>query len=256
MIYQSAALLNLGEMSTGLAHELAQPLNTIGLAVGNLIAEIEAGEATPDGLRRRTRRIDASIERARTIIDHMRMFSRGGAGAVEPVDLAAAVDGALLMMEAQLRGAGIAIRRHDATGGVTVAAERRLIEQVLINLLVNARDAILGAGADGAGGEMWIDISVGESADGMAVLRVADSGPGVPAEARARLFEPFFTTKPVGKGTGLGLSLSFGIIRDLGGSIRLAESARGACFEIRLPIAAPVAAPVADVAPPRSRGAA
>ena len=109
------------------------------------------------------------------------------------------------------------------------------LEQVIVSLLVNARDALRDCGQR----DKRVEVSATRAAGGRIVVAVADNGPGVPVAIRDRIFEPFFTTKPVGEGTGLGLATSYGIVRDAGGSLSLGESEAGATFRIDLPAAEP-----------------
>ncbi len=125
-------------------------------------------------------------------------------------------------------------------------ADLVLIEQIVLNLLLNARDAILenrpqDDSLKDKSGDDFIAISVGGSAVNMITIAVEDSGPGIPAANLDRLFEPFFTTKPVGKGTGLGLSLSYGMARDMGGRLEAGNGTKGAQFRLILRAAKHVA---------------
>ena len=113
-----------------------------------------------------------------------------------------------------------------------VTVNREEIQQVVLNLILNAEHAIKGTGKPGT-----ICVRTGQTADS-AFLEVADDGPGVPAALAHRIFEPFFTTKSVGEGTGLGLSVSFGIAEAHGGSLSLSSTDRGACFTLKLPLTA------------------
>jgi two-component system C4-dicarboxylate transport sensor histidine kinase DctB len=114
---------------------------------------------------------------------------------------------------------------------VRTSGHEALLQQVIVNLLVNARDAL----AEGPLERRKVTLRVERRADGHTIVQVRDNGPGIPAEIRDRIFEPFFTTKPVGSNTGLGLSLAYGVVRDVGGELRLLPSEPGAAFEIDLP---------------------
>lgn len=236
-IYQASKLITLGEMATGIAHELNQPLGTIGLAVDNLVARLEAGKASDSYLRRTLRRIGQHVERAAAIVDHMRIFGRRSEGRATPLDPVEAIEGALTIAEAYLRTSGITLKRNYAAGALLAKAERTLVEQILLNLLANARDAILDdqAGGPDHGGE--IRISVRPEDDNKVAIIVSNNGHGIPPAILDRIFEPFFTTKAVGKGTGLGLALSYGIATDLGGDLRARNTGRGVEFTLVLPAA-------------------
>ncbi|HEY0420183.1 MAG TPA: ATP-binding protein, partial [Acetobacteraceae bacterium] len=164
-------------------------------------------------------------QRAKAIIDHLRAFGRTDPGSLEPISVAEAVAGATMLAGAALREAEITVTLDLPAGLPPVQGKLLLLEQVLINLLLNARDALL----EGPSAVRRITISaavvVDKAAGERVALTVADSGPGIPAAALPRLFEPFFTTKPTGQGTGLGLSLCHGIMRSLGGAISAASRA-------------------------------
>ena len=249
-IIHMSKLATLGEVATGMAHELNQPLNVIRMAAENALGRTAADAETAAYVRSKLERIVTQVERAAKIIDHMRIFGRRSAGPVAAHDPWSAVEGALNILGEQMRIAGIAVRLRGAAGPCRVGCDQALIEQVIINLLLNARDAIIDRQAhDPAGpGRGWIEISLqtrtGAGGTGRALLSVSDSGGGIPDQVLPRLFEPFFTTKPAGKGTGLGLSVSYGIIRDLGGRLSAVNAEEGARFEIDLPCAASQAASI------------
>jgi len=240
-IIHMSKLATLGEVATGMAHELNQPLNVIRLAAENALARsaIDAEEA--GYIRSKLERIVAQVERASGVINHMRIFGRRGDQSEKEHDPWMAVEGALSILRKQLETGGITIKLRGRCGLCQINCEQALLEQVIMNLLVNARDAIV-ARLVANGGKRdsgWIEISLQTEAcaDGtvIALLSVSDNGGGIPQNVFPRLFEPFFTTKPAGKGTGLGLSVSYGIIRDLGGQLSAANGADGATFQINLP---------------------
>lgn len=236
---QSAKLITLGEMATGMAHELNQPLNVIKMAAQITQLELDeataaggAGAALPvDDLRRGLQQIATQVDRAASIIAHMRIFGRAPAGEAQRIDAVQVCRDAVGLVGEQLRSSGIAIMVEDPGEELPVRVHRILIEQVIVNLAMNARDAILGDGR--AAGT--VRVRPQRAADGKVAILVSDDGPGVPAPLRNRLFVPFFTTKPVGKGVGLGLAISFGIVRDSGGSLSLTDDGPGATFRIELP---------------------
>jgi len=236
---QSAKLITLGEMATGMAHELNQPLNVIRMAAQ--ITQLELDEATAPGgaaaalpvddLRRVLQQITEQVDRAASIIDHMRIFGRAPSGEAQPIDAVQVCRDAVSLVREQLRSLGVAIAVEDPGEELLVRVHRILIEQVIVNLAMNARDAI----SDDRRSTGKVRVRPQRAADGKVVILVSDDGPGVPAVLRNRLFEPFFTTKPVGKGVGLGLAISFGIVRDSGGSLTLTDDGSGATFCIELP---------------------
>lgn len=240
-IIHMSKLATLGEVATGMAHELNQPLNVIRLAADNALARAAIDAEAADYIRSKLERIVAQVERASTVINHMRIFGRRSNESEKEHDPWTAVEGALTILRKQLETSGVTIKLHGRSGICQIKCEQALLEQVIMNLMVNARDAIL-ARPVANGGQRdagWIEISLKTEAcaDGktIALLRVSDNGGGIPENILPRLFEPFFTTKPAGKGTGLGLSVSYGIISDLGGRLSAANDADGATFEINLP---------------------
>ena len=233
-VIQASKLAILGEMATSVAHELNQPLNVIRMAAGNVLRKLEKGKADPTYLNDKLERIASQTERAAAIIDHMRMFGRKADEKPHELDPSVAVEGALHLMGEQLRLAEIEVVTDLSKTCRLVLGHKLLMEQVILNLLTNARDAIQGTPADG-GGKITLAVDDG-GADTVRII-VSDSGGGIPKNALDRIFEPFFTTKEMGKGTGLGLSVSYGIIRDMGGTIEVENAGGGAKFTITLPVA-------------------
>ncbi|MBX9751743.1 MAG: hypothetical protein K5Q68_19290 [Roseococcus sp.] len=229
-------LATLGEMATGLAHELSQPLSSMSMAAENAINALRRDRT--EGVIERLERIPAQAQRARVIIDHLRLFGRQETEDRAPVRLDTVLEGAMVLVEGVLRDAGIELTLETPAALPLVMGNQVLLEQVVINLLLNARDALAGQR------DRPRSVRITACATGTQVeLRVADSGAGISEAALPRLFEPFFTTKPAGEGTGLGLSICHGIIHSLGGRITAANTGHGAVFTITLP-AVPESAPV------------
>ncbi|MFP6749134.1 MAG: ATP-binding protein, partial [Alphaproteobacteria bacterium] len=174
----------------------------------------------------------AQTERAAKIIDHMRMFGRRATEAAQPICVLAAVNGALDLMGEQLRLEEVEIDVRSEENLSNVTGHQVQLEQVFLNLLGNARDAM-----EGAEGKKQIHIALKSAKDGANEITTRDTGGGIPKDNIDRIFEPFFTTKEMGKGTGLGLSVSYGIIRDMDGMIEAANIDEGAEFKITLPMA-------------------
>ena len=217
-------LVTVGRLAAGVAHEVGNPLAAV-LGYVDLLLHDEP----PDGERREAlERIRKETDRIRGIVADLLDYSRPMQGSVEAVRVADAVEVALSLVRPQPRFGDVEVVRElpDALPSVAVAQNR--LVQVLLNLLLNAADAMSGRGT----------ITLTARADGGDVveLRVADSGPGVPADVRAQIFDPFFTTKEPGQGTGLGLSISRSIVEALGGTLTLADAGAGATFVVRLPI--------------------
>ena len=139
------------------------------------------------------------------------------------------------MLAEGMKGKGVELRVGDAGPRVQVRGHVDQLEQVLINLMVNARDALLSRQEKDRSFEPWIALTVEQDAQTLWLV-VEDNGGGIDPRLLERIFEPFFTTKPVGVGTGLGLSVSYGIVEQMGGRLSVSNSSEGACFRIALPI--------------------
>ncbi|MFP6747056.1 MAG: CHASE domain-containing protein, partial [Alphaproteobacteria bacterium] len=230
-VVQASKLATLGEMATSVAHELNQPLNVIQMAAGNTIRKINKVGADTKYPLEKLERISAQTTRAAAIIDHMRMFGRKASEQPSAIDPREIVRGALDLMGEQLRLAEIEIETDLPDACPPVMGHKVQAEQVLLNLLTNARDAIQSQeGAD----RKRIGLSIVNGDAGSVKIIVEDTGGGIPSKVIDRIFEPFYTTKEMGKGTGLGLSVSYGIVRDMGGTITASNIGQGARFEITL----------------------
>lgn len=222
-------LATVGRLAAGVAHEVGNPLAAILGYVELLLAQ----ERSPDGAEDRERhealeRIRKETVRISGIVSDLLDYSRPQAGRVEPVDVAEAVEVALSLLAPQARFRGVNLVHRLPADLPRVAASSSRVVQVLLNLLLNAADAMGGTGS--------VTI-VAVPAGAHVTLRVSDVGPGVPAADCARLFDPFFTTKPPGEGTGLGLAISRSIAQAYGGDLTFDASAGpGATFTLALPI--------------------
>jgi C4-dicarboxylate-specific signal transduction histidine kinase len=228
-LLQTAKLATLGEMSTGMAHELNQPLNIIKLAANNMSNSLAKGRASSESMMSRIQRIDAAVDRAATIIDHMRAFGRVAGEDFAPFDVSSSIAAASDLVREPMAAKGILLSA-DIETTARVLGNTIQFEQVLINMINNARDAIL---ANGTSGTIVIEQTLDE---GHVIVAIQDSGGGIPADALPHIFEPFYTTKPVGKGTGLGGSISYGIVQDMQGNIWAENVGGGAKVSIRLPL--------------------
>jgi C4-dicarboxylate-specific signal transduction histidine kinase len=243
---QAAKLVTLGEMATGVAHELNQPLNVISMTAQTGLLEIEAarcvdGLAGEGELRRAhdmiaslgksLKRIEAQTARAAAIIGNMRIFGRVPDAALATFDVRDACRQALDLVRDQLGAANVVVRLQLGDRKLPVRGSQNMLEQVVVNLAINARDVLSNSNQLRKLAAISTRL---DQATGKIVVRVADNGPGVPDDVRDRIFEPFFTTKPVGGGMGLGLAISYGIVKDMGGTLRLVPSSEGAVFEIVL----------------------
>ena len=177
----------------------------------------------------RLERMDSAVDRAAVIIDHMRAFGRVAGEDFAPFSMSSSVKEAVDLVREPLAVKGVELF-NEVQEPVMVLGNTIQFEQVLLNMINNARDAILEASVSGT-------ITMRQHVEGEQVtLTIEDTGGGIPAEALPHIFEPFYTTKEVGKGTGLGGSISYGIIQDMQGNIWAENTGQGARISIRLPI--------------------
>ncbi len=229
-LVQAGKLATLGELTTGVAHELNNPLNNIGLFVGNAIdlTELDRGDKEP--ILHELRGAVKQVGKATEIIKQLRRFGRAAPVNPGPVSIRQVIEGALALMREQLRLRQIELELRIDDDPIVLGSAIQL-EQVFVNLLTNARDAL----AEAPEKLIRITCTANES---QVDIRVSDTGPGVPDGLEQRIFDPFFTTKEVGQGTGLGLSITYGIIKEHHGTIVLAKQLpdTGATFLIQLPL--------------------
>lgn len=241
-LIQASKMATLGEMATGMAHELNQPLTVIQTGLDLILRKLDQG-APLEGkvLAEVVGLMAAHVDRAANTIGHMREFGRKSDLRREPVQVAEVLRRAFDIFRQQfaLRGIGVAFEPQD--GLPDILADRNRLEQVFINILINARDAVEARCEQEP--EARADKRITLSADaqgGQVLVRIRDTGAGVPPALREKIFEPFFTTKQVGKGTGLGLSITYGIVKDHGGSVEVEPvDGPGACFLLRFPAIIP-----------------
>ena len=231
-LVQAGKLATVGELTTGIAHELNNPLNNIGLFVGNVIDRLQLGVSDPGGLLDALHNTMEQVRKATQIISHLRTFGRVAPVSREPVRVNEVVGRAVSLIREQLRLRQIEVRLELCREDPVVVGNAIQLEQVFINLLTNARDALAQSPRK--------LIHVGSAvADSTVRLVFRDTGPGIPPDLERRIFDPFFTTKEVGAGTGLGLSITYGIIKEHGVSIAVASNGdtEGATFVVELPLA-------------------
>jgi C4-dicarboxylate-specific signal transduction histidine kinase len=229
-LVQAGKLATLGELTTGVAHELNNPLNNIGLFVGNVIDMIELDVADRERMLKELGSAMQQVRKATEIISHLRTFGRAAAVSREPVAINEIIERALSLMHEHLRLRQIEVKLRLPKQSPVVMGNPIQLEQVFINLLTNARDALAGAPRKRITISCAVRCSVVE-------LALQDSGPGIPPGLEQRIFDPFFTTKEVGAGTGLGLSITYGIIKEHQGTISISNRPGvGATFLIQLPL--------------------
>ena len=250
-LQQAHKMEALGRLAGGIAHDFNNLLTTIGGNASFVLELLPAGESTT---RDALGDILAACDRAARFTRQLLAFSRKQVLRPEPLQMGTVI-GDMQQMLSRLLGPEYQLNVRLAPDLPPIASDRGQIEQVLLNLIVNARDAMPG------GGPISIRARLTAAADADAisrmpshpaqavVLEVADQGGGIPAEIRERIFEPFFTTKGQGKGTGLGLAVVYGFVQQSGGHVELASGAGGTTFSIFLPPVAASQPAVAMAAP-------
>ncbi|WP_207680731.1 PAS domain S-box protein [Desulfonema magnum] len=243
-LIQTSKMATLGEMATGVAHELNQPLSVIKTASSFFMKKIRKKETIrEDILLTMSQEIDSHVDRATKIINHMREFGRKSDMCLAEVQVNGVLQKAFEIFSQQLKLRGIEVVWDLEENLPRIMGDPGRLEQVFINLIINARDAIEARWefnrqemADPQEEERKIFLRTKTEGDKV-VIEVEDTGNGISPEIRTKIFEPFFTTKEVGKGTGLGLSISYGIIKDCGGTIRTRRNkGKGAFFVIQFSI--------------------
>ena len=220
---QSDRLATVGQLAAGVAHEIGNPLTSI----SSLVQLLERRMKNPDHITK-LGRIRANIERITKIVHELVDFTRPQATDVQWVQINEVIQSAVGLMSYDNRSQKISIELNLEPDLHRVKAAPDKLHQVMVNLLVNAFDALKGQGDT-------IRISTRETSS-IITVEVQDNGVGMPPEVRDKIFEPFFTTKDVGKGTGLGLSVSHGIINSMKGKLHVeSESGAGATFFIEIP---------------------
>jgi two-component system, NtrC family, sensor kinase len=234
-LMQSDKLAALGKMAAGIAHEINNPLAVIGEKAGwmrDLLSEEEfQNSENLKEYQKSIEKIDEHVERVRKITHNMLGFARRMEPHLDDVDVNAVLNQTLELLQNHARINNIDIKKDLQTDLPVIASDQSQLQQVFLNLVNNAIDAI---GKDGT-----IDI-VTRRTDQKIEVNIKDDGPGIPKELQRRIFDPFFTTKQTGKGTGLGLSISYSIIEKMGGTINFSsKEGAGTEFRIFLPIQSP-----------------
>ena len=236
-LIQAGKLAALGQMSAALSHEFNQPLAAVKSFARNALAYLDRGEA--DKVRQNVGMIDDMADRLAAISTHLRSFARRPGERTEPIRLDRAIDSALAIVEPKMRAAGCRVDRQGNSAALRVLGGQVRLQQVFVNLLSNAVDAM----ADDP--EPVIGLHIVTDAT-HARITVRDHGAGMTEDEIAQLFDPFFTTKEPGKGLGLGLSISYNIVRDFGGMLEGRNHPQGgAVFSVTLSLA-PVAMEAAE----------
>jgi signal transduction histidine kinase/CheY-like chemotaxis protein len=237
-LLQAEKMAALGQTISGVAHELNNPLATILTSAERLSAK-----PVSDEIRRGVETIRTESERAARIVRNLLTFARKRHTTRAMVDLNAVVRETLALRAYEQRLTNIDVIEAAAAGLPQVFADPHQIQQVLLNLVINAEQAMLAANGRGTLiVRTWHDVD-----QETVVLEVTDDGPGVPQDVQPKIFDPFFTTKDVGQGTGLGLTVAYAIVQEHGGRIEVTTGAGGgATFSVRLPTGGAALRPVRE----------
>ena len=225
----SAKMASLGEMSSGIAHEINNPLAIIKGKAQSIRRMIQKELMDPEQMTKSLDSIDKTVDRIAKIIQGLRAFARDGSqDAFQPQTVRSIVEDTLSLCQNRFSNKGIELRIQEIKADLVIECRATEIAQVLLNLLGNAFDAIETLS------EKWVSVSAYDVGDWIEI-RVTDSGHGIPLELHEKVLQPFFTTKEVGKGTGLGLSISSGIVKAHHGAIEIDSSGPNTTFVVRLP---------------------
>ncbi len=226
----SEKMASIGILAAGVAHEVNTPLTGISSFTQMLLE----GSDPDDPKTKVLEKIERQTFRAARIVNGLLNLARPGGATTEhvSVDLNAVINDVLSLLEHQFRVAKIQVRRELASPGALMTGSEFKLQQVFLNLFLNARDAMPKGG--------WLSIATRVDGD-LVVAEVSDTGSGIPREQLSRIYDPFFTTKAIGQGTGLGLSITYGIVREHEGSITCDSApGEGTRFTLAFPAAAAV----------------
>jgi signal transduction histidine kinase len=221
----SEKMASIGVLAAGVAHEVNTPLTGISSYTQMLLENADPDNPSTALLEK----IERQTFRAAKIVNSLLNLARPSDGEAAPVDLHVVIGDVLSLLEHQLQIGNITVRRELSTQPAVVLGAEHKLQQVFLNLFLNARDAMPSGG--------WLSVATRLEGDRV-IAEVADTGSGIPSEQIARIYDPFFTTKAIGRGTGLGLSITYGIVREHDGTI-LCDSAvgHGTRFMMALPLA-------------------
>jgi PAS domain S-box-containing protein len=235
-LIHSERLSAVGQLVAGVAHEINNPLQAV-MGLSELLMEGHDG----GNMRHDLDQIRVHADRAAKIVRHLLLFARHSTLERSIADLNEITRSTVAFRSFELKSLGIELVEHYSLELPLIVVNREEIQQVVLNLLLNAEQAIRGTGLPGI-----VRIRTGETATS-AFVEVSDDGPGVPAAMTSQVFEPFFTTRSVGQGTGLGLSVSLGIAQAHGGVLELMSTGRGACFRLTIPRASDTRLEITDL---------
>ena len=225
-LLQAAKLASVGELASGMAHEINNP---IGIILGRADYILTTEKSLSPEIKEDLKVVRNQAERVANTVRGLLTFARPSSLRIERVDLKKVVEYAIALEMPRCRTARVEIARGAMDDIPMIDADPDRLQQVLVNLMNNAIDAMPQGGR--------VAISIVNTGDQRVAISVSDTGSGISEQDQARVFDPFFTTKPPGKGTGLGLAVSYGIVRDHGGEIRVSSSpGEGATFSVVLPV--------------------
>lgn len=239
-LIQAGKMATLGTMASGMAHEINQPLNVIQVCSDYISKSVaKQGEDSDPNLSSMAEEIGTNVQRAAEIIRHMKDFSRQSEVEYHRIDINQPIQDVFKIVGQQLRVHQIELNLELTPSLPCILADHNRLEQVFINLVSNAMDALDEKALLHPHGNWAKALTIRSFLDNESVtVTVADNGTGIPKELSDKIFEPFFTTKDVGKGTGLGISISYGIVKDYGGSIKFeSRLGEGTTFILRFPVA-------------------
>jgi two-component system, NtrC family, sensor kinase len=229
----SEKMASIGLLAAGVAHEVNTPLTGISSFTQMLLQQAPPDDPSTKVLEK----IERQTFRAAKIVNGLLNLARPAQVDSGPCDINIVINDVLSLLEHQLRNGSIQVRKELAAAAPLVQGIEHKLQQVFLNLFLNARDAMPKGG--------WLTIVTREDRDG-AIIEIGDTGSGIPPEQLSRIYDPFFTTKEIGKGTGLGLSITYGIVQEHGGTITCdSQVGQGTRFSIRLPLAEAARAPKA-----------
>jgi PAS domain S-box-containing protein len=234
----SERMAGIGELATGMAHEINQPLNTISLSNDNILLSLENGTLTEEYLKNKLNKVFDNITRIKKIIDHVRTFSRDQDDFIRSdFDINTSIQNSISMISEQLAQKEIQLEFIPDENLPVLTGNGYRFEQVIVNMIVNAKDAIEERKKKSCENfEKRITITTKANAN-QVVVEIKDSGTGIKNEDIDKVLLPFFTTKAPGHGTGLGLSISYGIIKELGGEIEIqSKLQKGTTVQIKIPV--------------------
>jgi PAS domain S-box-containing protein len=238
--YQAEKMATIGVLAAGVAHEVNNPLTAIsGFSEGlkrripklhTLLDNVEGGNDLADDIEDYTRTILEECNRCRDIVSNLLSFSRQKSGVFTRIDLNAVIQETLKLIRKIRQQSGSRLHLEYALEPLLVMGDASELKQVILNIVVNAFDAVQGEGD-------VIIRTMSRPSEGSAVIHIEDTGTGIPAANMDKLFVPFFTTKPAGQGIGIGLAICYSIIKNHGGEIDVSsQEGCGSIFAIRLPL--------------------